>query len=56
MQTATLLRRGAELGVAVAAALIVTETATANRIGEERQEDSARLAGNAAVAALSPTT
>jgi len=54
MQTATVLKRGRALGVAVAAVLLVTETAGGGRIGEEDEERAAKIAGTAAAAALSP--
>ena len=52
MQTATLLGRGRQLGVAIAAVLIVTETANGEQIGDEDLEAAAKLAGTAAAAAL----
>jgi uridine phosphorylase len=54
MQTATLFARGSELGVAVAAVLVVTETAAGVRIEEETEEEAVTLAGTAAAGALSP--
>jgi uridine phosphorylase len=54
MQTATLFERGRALGVAVAAVLIVTETAAGERLGSEGEEQAAKLAGAAAAGALSP--
>jgi uridine phosphorylase len=56
MQTATLLRRGRELGVAIAAVLIVTETEAGDRIGPEEEELAAKLAGDAAANLLQPST
>jgi uridine phosphorylase len=53
MQTATVLRRGRDLGVAVAAVLIVTETAGGERIDGEREEAAAKVAGGAAASILS---
>lgn len=53
MQTAALLDRGARLGVAIAAILIVAETAAGERIDDETAERAAKLAGAAAAAALS---
>jgi uridine phosphorylase len=52
MQTATLLGRGAQLGVAIAAVLIVTETALGELLGDEEIEAAAKLAGTAASAVL----
>jgi uridine phosphorylase len=53
MQTATLLARGVTLGVAVAAILIVAETAAGERLGDVESELAAKRAGVAAAAALS---
>lgn len=53
MQTATLLSRGRELGIAVAAVLIVERSARGERIGDEALEASAKLAGAAAQDVLS---
>jgi purine-nucleoside phosphorylase len=52
MQTAALLGRGAGLGVAVAAVLIVTETVAGEPLGDEELEAAAKLAGTAAAAVL----
>lgn len=51
MQTATLLARGTELGVAVAAVLIVAET-HAGALLDEELEEAAKVAGKAAAAVL----
>jgi uridine phosphorylase len=51
MQTAALLNRGAELGIAVAAVLIVAETREAGLLDEELEE-AAKVAGEAAAAVL----
>jgi uridine phosphorylase len=56
MQTATLFGRGRALGVAVAAVLVVTETAAGEPLGGEGEERAAKLAGSAAAAALSPSS
>lgn len=56
MQTATLLRRGSRLGLALAAVLIVTRAAAGEQLGAEEEERAARRAGAAAVAALSTST
>ena len=53
MQTAQLFARGPELGVAIAAVLIVTETAVGEQLDEEDAEAAAKQAGNAASAVLS---
>ena len=53
MQTATLLARGAALGIAVAAILIVAETAAGEPLGDDAAELAAKRAGAAASAALS---
>jgi uridine phosphorylase len=53
MQTATLLERGRALGVAIAAVLIVTETAAGDRADEELAELAAKSAGIAAARVLS---
>lgn len=53
MQTAALLARGRDLGLALAAVLIVTETAAAERLDDERLAAAAKLCGNAAAGALS---
>jgi uridine phosphorylase len=52
MQTAALLRRGRDLGVAVAAVLVVTETADGRQLDDEGLERAAKVAGVAAAAAL----
>lgn len=54
MQTAALFTRGAELGIAIAAVLIVTATAAGEQIGEAIEQEAAKLAGTAAAAVLSP--
>jgi uridine phosphorylase len=53
MQTATLLARGAELGVALAAVLIVATTIAGEHLGDEAAEAAAKRAGSAAAAVLS---
>jgi uridine phosphorylase len=53
MQTATLLSRGRELGIALAAVLIVERSARGERIGDEALEAAAKLAGAAASDVLS---
>ncbi|MEX2105848.1 MAG: hypothetical protein WD810_03015 [Solirubrobacterales bacterium] len=53
MQTAALFARGAALGMAIAAVLIVAETAAGDRIDDDAAERAAKLAGAAAGAALS---
>jgi uridine phosphorylase len=53
MQTATIFDRGRSLEVAVAAVLVITETASGERIDEEGEERAAKAAGAAARAALS---
>jgi uridine phosphorylase len=53
MQTAALLALGPKLGVAVAAVLIVAETASGETIGEEGAEGAAKRAGTAAAALFS---
>jgi len=52
MQTAALFARGSELGVAIAAVLIVTESASGERLDDEASELAARRAGTAASAIL----
>ena len=52
MQTAALFGRGRDLGVAVAAVLIVTATATGELLGEEELETAAKVAGEAAATSL----
>jgi uridine phosphorylase len=54
MQTATVLARGSDLGVAVAAILIVETTAGGEHIADQDLEDGAKRAGRAAVGILSP--
>ena len=54
MQTATVLARGRDLGVAVAAILIVETAAGGEHIADENLEDAAKRAGRAAAAILSP--
>ena len=53
MQTAPLFARARELGLAVAAVLIVTETAAGAALGDEEQEAAVERAGTAARAVLS---
>ena len=53
MQTAALLARGAELSLAVAAVLVVIETATGERLSDEAEQQAASLAGAAAALAVS---
>lgn len=53
MQTAALFARGRALGVALAAVLVVTETAAAGQLDEEGVESAAKQAGIAAAAVLS---
>lgn len=52
MQTAALFSRGRDLGVAMAAVLIVTETAAGERLGDVELELAAKRAGRAAEASL----
>jgi uridine phosphorylase len=52
MQTATLLASAAPLGVAIAAVLIVVESADGDQAGEDALEAAAKLGGAAASAAL----
>jgi uridine phosphorylase len=54
MQTAALFSRGATLGVAIAAVLIVNETAAGERIDDAAEQEAAKLAGTAAATVLSP--
>lgn len=54
MQTAALFASGRSLGVALAAVLIVTETAGGETIGDEELEAAAKRAGAAAAHVLSP--
>lgn len=53
MQTATLLGRAAELGLALAAVLIVAATASGEQLGDELTEEAGKRAGAAARAVLS---
>ena len=53
MQTAALLGRGRELGLAMAAVLVVTVSADGARLDEDGELDAARRAGVAAAAVLS---
>ncbi len=54
MQTAALLARGPELGIAAAALLVVTDLAAGGpRLSDEALEDVAKLAGRVASAVLS---
>jgi uridine phosphorylase len=53
MQTATIFARGAELGIAVAAILIVIETSAGERLGDAPGEIAAKRAGAIAAAVLS---
>lgn len=52
MQTAALLARGRALGVAVAAVLVVTESAAGEKLGDEELERAVKTAGDAASAVL----
>jgi len=52
MQTASLFARGAELEVALAAVLIVAESATGKSLADEPAEDAAKRAGKAAAAVI----
>jgi uridine phosphorylase len=54
MQTATLFARGAELGMALAAVLIVVESAAGEALSEEEGNLAAKRAGTAASASLLP--
>jgi uridine phosphorylase len=53
MQTATVLARGRELGIAAAAVLIVERSASGERVADEALETAAKRAGRAAVQVLS---
>jgi uridine phosphorylase len=53
MQTASLVAMAEELGVALAAVLIVSEAAAGNRLDDERLELAAKRAGRASAAVLS---
>lgn len=52
MQTAALFARGASLGIAVAAVLVVSETRAGELLDDEAMEAAAIRAGNAALTAL----
>jgi purine-nucleoside phosphorylase len=52
LQTAALFARGAALGVALAAALVVVEDAAGEQLSDEATERAAKRAGNAALAVL----
>jgi uridine phosphorylase len=54
MQTVAVLARGRQLGIAVAALLIVSETDAGELLADEPLETAAKRAGRAASAALSP--
>ena len=54
MQTAALFGSGAGLGVAIAAVLIVTASASGEGVGDEAEQQAAKLAGTASAAILSP--
>lgn len=54
MQTAALLKRGGELGVTIAAVLVVTEGPGGEHLDDEGLERAANRAGTAASAAFSP--
>lgn len=54
MQTAGLLQRGEELGVAVAALLLVAEKPDLESLDDEAVEQAAKRAGRAAASVLSP--
>jgi uridine phosphorylase len=56
MQTAALFARAAQLGVAIAAALIVVQSALGERLDGIAEERAAKLAGKAAAAALSTSS
>ncbi len=56
LQTVAVFARGRERDVAVAAILIVAETAAGARLRSEDQEAAAKRAGRAAVAVLSPSS
>jgi hypothetical protein len=55
MQTATLCERGLELGVELAAVLIVTEDVSGGSLDDEPLATAAKRAGAAAAAALGPS-
>jgi purine-nucleoside phosphorylase len=52
MQTAALFARGQDLGLAVAAVLVVTESSAGERLGDDLLEQAAKRAGLAASASL----
>ncbi|HVY96587.1 MAG TPA: hypothetical protein VHA54_06465 [Solirubrobacterales bacterium] len=52
MQTAAILGRGRELGLAVAAVLVVSESAAGERLGDEAEQEAAKQAGRAAASVL----
>jgi uridine phosphorylase len=56
MQTAALFDRGRELGVALAAVLVVVEGADGDRLGDEAAEEATKRAGTAAAASLSTSS
>jgi uridine phosphorylase len=56
MQTAALLGRGRELGVALAAVLVVSEAASGDSLDDGAAELAAQAAGSAAAAALSTSS
>jgi uridine phosphorylase len=56
MQTAALLARGRELGVALAAVLVVTERPGSEHLDDEAVEQAAQQAGSAAASVLSPSS
>jgi uridine phosphorylase len=55
MQTATLFERGADVGVAIAAVLLVAESSSGELLGDEEMEAAAKRASRAAAVALSPS-
>jgi hypothetical protein len=52
MQTASLFARGRELGVALAAVLIVSEDLAGNVLADDAAEEIAKEAGKAAAASI----
>ncbi len=54
MQTVAVLARAAALGIAIGAVLVVTETASGDRLDDAGLEAAAKLAGGAASGVLSP--
>ena len=52
MQTAALFGGGAELGIALAAVLVVSEGAGGERLDDEGMEAAAKVAGRAAASVL----